>query len=126
MKKLIRTIGLIMIAFIVASISIYRLRAPRPLPPPAQQRITTVEPEIKIVSGQISDVDEDNRTLVLDYDDNKIIIGFDDRTAVIDSGEITGPASITTGAEATVKYTELGGKKRARSIKLIRQNNPTR
>ena len=121
MKKLIRTIGLIMIAFLAASICIYRLRGPRLLP--ARQRVAPVEPEIKIVSGQISGVDEDNQTLVIDYDDDKMIIGFDDRTAVIDSGEITGPSSITAGAEATVKYTELGGKKRARSIKLIRRNN---
>ncbi|HEU4387471.1 MAG TPA: hypothetical protein VFV34_06715 [Blastocatellia bacterium] len=117
MKKLVRTIVVILIVFVALSVGIYRSQLRRILRPPAQRRNPI---ELRIVSGTISGVDEENKTLVLDEEGESLVIAFDDGTAVteIESGEAISADSISAGDEATVKYTERGGTRRAGAISV--------
>jgi hypothetical protein len=117
MKKLVRTIVVILIAFLALSVGIYRQQLGKMLRPPVQRSGPL---EMKIVSGTVSGVDEENRTLVLDEDGESLVIAFDDRTYVteIESGEAIKADAISAGDEATVKYTERGGVRRAGAISV--------
>ena len=125
MKKLVRTIVVILIAFLGLSLVIYRSQLRKMLRPPPQRRSPI---ELRIVSGTISGVDEENKTLVLDEEGESLVIAFDDGTAVteIESGEAISTGSITAGDEATVKYTERGGTRRAGAISVSTKSRRNR
>ena len=116
MGKLVRTIVIILITFMLASLVLYRLRLghsgrPRELARPAATAIIETE-------GQVREVSEGDGRLVLTDGDQNIVVIFDERTSITESGGIVAASAITPGAMATVRYTPQNGKNRARSISL--------
>src|SRR5262245_27832949 len=125
MKKLASAIVVILVTFLVLSLGLYRRQTGKIFRP--QPGLGRGAMEIKIVSGTVSGVDEEHHTLVLDEDGESLVIAFDDRTAVteIDSGEAISADSIVAGDQATVKYTEGAGSRRAGAISIssrVRRN----
>ena len=116
MSKLIRIIVIILIAFALASLLIFRLRMSDAPAGPAQSAINT---DVQTVEGQIGAVDTDTRTLTLVDGDTQVTFDFDERTAIVESGHAVPPAKITQGAPASVRYTQRGGKNWARKIELL-------
>jgi len=116
MSKLIRIIVIILCAFALASMLIFRLRindAPSGLPQPA------INSEVQTVEGQIGTVNTDTQTLTLVDGDKQVTFDFDERTAIVESGRAVPPAKIPQGVAASVRYTQRGGKNWARKIELL-------
>ena len=125
MSKLVRILSVILIAFALSSLLVYRLRLGSTLRPPRQTQSTPgLVEETKIVEGQIQTVDADSKTLTLINDGEEMMLAFDERTAILESGRPVQPASITSGTPATVKYTQRGGKRWARKIELVPAEPP--
>ena len=125
MSKLLRILSVILIAFALSSLLVYRLRLNSTLRPPRQGRsASNLLEETKTVEGEIQAVDPDARTLTLINEDEEVMMAFDERTAILESGKPVQPASITSGRPATVKYTQKGSKKWARRIELAPAEPP--
>ena len=120
MSKLVRTLAVILIAFALASLLLYRFRLgalPRSAVNNGSQH--GIVEETKTVEGQIQTVDPGTNTLTLvNDDDGEVKLSFDERTAVLDSGHPIQPTTITSGTNAKVKYTQRGSKRWARKIEL--------
>jgi hypothetical protein len=125
MNKLARTIIVILIAFALASLSIYwsRIGSEAPAPQPSDPDRAIIS-EVKTAEGQIGAVDPGSKTLILIDGDEEVIFAFDERTAIVESGRVVQPNSIQRGASATVRYTQRGGKNWARKIELARAAPP--
>jgi len=118
-NKLVRILGVILIAFALSSLLVYKLRFGSTLPQSRQTRSTpTLVEETKTVEGQIQKIDPGTLTLTLVNDYEEVMLAFDERTSILESGQPIKPASITSGKAATVKYTQRGAKKWARRIEL--------
>src|SRR5438270_2720584 len=118
MSKLIRIIVIILCAFALASLFIFRLRiadARLPASPPQ----SAINSDVKTVEGQIGAVDTDTKTVTLVEGDKQVTFDFDERTAIVESGRAVPPAAIPQGAAASVRYTQRGGKNWARKIELL-------
>ena len=116
MTKLFRIIVIILLAFALASLLIFRLRigdARLPAPP------ATINSPVQTVEGQIGAVDTDTKTLTLVDGNTEVTFDFDERTAIVESGHAVPPAKIPQGASASVRYTQRGGKNWARKIELL-------
>lgn len=125
MSKLVRILGVILMAFALSSLVVYRLRLGNTLRAPRQGSTTPIlSEETKTVEGQIQTVDPNAQTFILVNRGEEVMLAFDERTAILDSGHPVQPASITSGTPATVKYTQRGGKKWARKIELIHAEPP--
>ncbi len=116
MSKLIRIIVIILLAFALASLLIFRLRMTDPPAGPAQSAINS---DVQTAEGQIGTVDTDTRTLTLVDGDKQVTFDFDERTAIVESGHSVLPTKIPQGAAASVRYTQRGGKNWARKIELL-------
>ncbi|HWO00516.1 MAG TPA: hypothetical protein VNS63_14750 [Blastocatellia bacterium] len=120
MNKTARIVLLILAAFALSSLAVYRLqlsvarRAPQ-----RNQPGRTIRAAMKTVEGQIDTVDPDAGTLTLNDGTEKVTLAFDERTEIVESGKIVEPGLITSGASATVKYTQRRGRNLARKIELI-------
>jgi hypothetical protein len=124
-SKLVRILSIILIAFSLASLLLYRLRLGSTLPPSRAPHSTTrLAEETKIIEGQIQTVDEGAQTFTLVNDNEEVKLAFDERTSILESGKPVKPASITSGKPATVKYTQRGGRKWARKVELIPAEPP--
>jgi hypothetical protein len=124
-SKLVRILGIILIAFSLCSLLVYRLRLGSTLRPPrGTQSNTRLAEETRIVEGQIQTVDPGAQTLTLVNDGGEVMLAFDERTSILESGRPVKPASITSGTPATVKYTQRGGRKWARRIELVTAEPP--
>jgi len=116
MSKLIRIIVIILFAFALASLLIFRLRiGDAPTGPPQ----STINSDVQTVEGQIGTVNTDTQTLTLMDGDKQVTFAFDERTAIVESGHAVPPASIPQGAAASVRYSQRGGKNWARKIELL-------
>lgn len=125
MNKLARIIIVILIAFALASLSLYWSRLGGDAPAPQQSDpARTITSEVKIAEGQIDVVDPGSKTLVLIDGTEEVIFAFDERTAIVESGRVVQPNSIQRGTPATVRYTQRGGKNWARKIELARAAPP--
>jgi hypothetical protein len=125
MTNLARILSVILIAFALSSLLLYRLRLKSALHPSRQSHATrSLVEETKIVEGEIQTVDSDARTFTLKNDAEEMMLAFDERTAILESGRPVQPGSITSGTPATVKYTQRGGKKWARKIELASAEPP--
>ena len=96
MGKLVRTIVIIIITFMLSSLVLYRVRLghsarPRDYARPSQSAIIETE-------GQVSEVDEDDGRLVLTDGDQNIVVVFDERTSITEAGGRT----ISSAASASV------------------------
>ena len=116
MSKLIRIIIILLIAFALASLLIYRLRITDAPAGPTQPAINS---DVETAEGQIGTVDTDTRTLTLVDGDRQVTFDFDERTAIVESGHSVSPAKIPQGAAASVRYSQRGGKNWARKIELL-------
>lgn len=123
MSKLVRILGVILIAFSLSSFLLYRLRLGSSLRPSRQNQSRLTE-ETKVVEGQIQTVDAGAHTFVLLNDGEEVMLAFDERTSILESGKPVQPASMTSGTPATVKYTQRGGRKWARKIELVPAEPP--
>jgi hypothetical protein len=124
-SKLLRILVIILIAFSLASLLLYRLRLGSTLPASRDSRsITRLAEETKTVEGQIQTVDPGAQTFTLVNDNEEVKLAFDERTAILESGKPVKPASLTSGKPATVKYTQRGGRKWARKVELIPAEPP--
>lgn len=120
MNKTARIIFLILAAFVLSSLAIYRLRATGAKPASApRESERTIRAATKTVEGQIDDVDADAGTLTLNDGTERVTLAFDERTEIVESGRVVAPGSITSGASATVRYTQRRGRNLARKIELI-------
>src|SRR5205085_7978502 len=116
MSKLIRTIIVILCAFALASLLIFRLRI---TDAPAGPQSPAINTDVQTVEGQIGTVDTDTGTVTLVDGDRQVTFDFDERTAIVESGHAVPPASIPQGAAASVRYSQRGGKNWARKIELL-------
>src|SRR5437667_209629 len=124
-SKLVRILGVILIAFSLSSLLVYRLRLGSTLRPSRQSQSTPMlAEETKVVEGHIQTVDPGARTFTLLKDGEEVMLAFDERTSILESGRPVQPASITSGTPATVKYTQRGGRKWARKIELVPAEPP--
>jgi hypothetical protein len=118
MRKLTVIISTVLIAFLAASVLVYRWR----LHPRAHQRSVprqSLVTELTTAEGQIETVDVNSGTLKLTDGEQEIVFTFDDRTAILQEGHAIAPDSIETGADARVRYAKRGGKNWARRIELV-------
>ena len=104
MSKLIRIIVIILCAFALASLFIFRLRiadAPLPASPPQ----SALNSDVKTVEGQIGAVDTDTKTVTLVEGDKQVTFDFDERTAIVESGRAVPPLLVLAGSvgELTLK-----------------------
>jgi hypothetical protein len=124
-NKLTRILSLILIAFALSSLLVYKLRLGGTL---RGTRQGTASPnlveETKTVEGQIQAVDPGTRTLTVVNDAEEVMLAFDERTAILESGHPIQPTAITSGTPATIKYTQKGTKKWARRIELAPAEPP--
>jgi hypothetical protein len=119
MSKLLRILTVIILAFAVSSLALYRLRLGSTLRPSRQNPATPgLVEETKTIDGEIQTVDPGSRTLTLINDGQQLLLAFDERTAILESGRPVQPTTIASGTPATVKYTQRGTKKWARRIEL--------
>ena len=119
MNKLSRIISTILIVFALSSLVIYRLRLGDRYVRPAPNASRAIKSEIKMIEGQICDVDTGSNTLILIEGSREMAFDFDERTAIVESGRAVEPASIPRGASVKVKYTQKAGKNWARKIELL-------
>lgn len=119
-SSLVRALTVILIAFALSSLLVYRLRLARTLRPSTQSRpATRLVEETRIIEGEIQFVDSNSRTLTLVNDGQEVTLGFDERTSITESGRPVDPTSIVTGTSASVKCAQREGKTWARRIELI-------
>lgn len=119
MSKLVRILSVILIAFALSSLVVYRLRLSSTLRPSAQDRKTTrLVEETRIIEGEIQTFDPSSRTFTLMKEGEEVTLAFDERTSIVESGRPVQPSSIASGTPATVKYAQRGSKKWARRIEL--------
>jgi Cu/Ag efflux protein CusF len=116
MSKLIRIILIILLAFALASLLIFRLRIGDA---PAGPTPAAINSDVQTAEGQIGIVDTDTKTVTLVDGDKQVTFDFDERTAIVESGHAVLPAKIPQGAAASVRYTQRGGKNWARKIELL-------
>jgi len=119
MSKLLRILVVILVAFTLSSLLVYRLRlggSPRNFR--LSQSSRGIIEETGTVEGQIQSIDSVSKTLTLVNNGEEVMLAFDERTAIMASGHPVQPATITSGTPAKVKYTQRGGKKWARRIEL--------
>ncbi len=119
MNKLNRIISTILIVFALLSLVIYRLRSGDRYARPTPNTSRAIKSEIKMIEGQICDVDTGSNTLILIEGSREVAFDFDGRTAIVESGRAVQPASIPRGASVKVKYTQRAGKNWARKIELL-------
>ncbi len=120
MSKLVRILSVILIAFALSSLLVYRLRLSGSLLPSIQdQPPTHLVEKTEVIEGEIQAIDAGSRTVTLMNEGGEVMLAFDERTSISESGRPVQPASITLGTPATVKYAQRGGKKWARRIELI-------
>lgn len=119
MKKLIKVISVIMAVFLLASLGLYRMQFQRrKLPPQGRAEPSTIL-ATKLAEGQISEIDNDAKTLLLMSDRQLMQFSFDDKTAISVAGHFVQPMSIPSGTRVTVKYWSTGDKNWAREILLM-------
>jgi hypothetical protein len=125
MTQLAKTVTVILIAFALASLSLFWFRIGSDLPAPHQNDSEhAITSEVKIAEGQIGAVDPGSKTLILIDGSEEVVFEFDERTAIVESGRVVESDSIRRGAAATVRYTQRGGKNWARKIELARAEPP--
>ena len=125
MSNLTRTIVVILIAFALSCLWLYWSgTGGDALAPPKDDPARAITSEVKIAEGQIGSVDQGSKTLILIDGSQEVLFAFDERTAIVESGRIVQPDSIPSGASATVRYTQRGGKNWARRIELARAAPP--
>ena len=125
MSKLVRILGVILIAFSLSSLLVYRLRLGSTLHPSrGPQSKNRLAEETKVVEGQIQTVDPGAQTFTIVNDDEEVNLAFDERTSIVESGRPVKPTSMTSGTPATVKYTQRGGRKWARKVELVPAEPP--
>ena len=126
MSKLVRIFSVILFAFLLSSLFVYRLRLGGTLRQSWQSQATpSLVEETKVVEGQIQTFDPRTQTFTLVNDGEEVMLAFDERTAILESGKPVKPASISSGTPATVKYTQRGGRKWARKIELTPAEPPS-
>ena len=120
MNKTARIVLLILVAFALSSLAVYRLRVGGGKPAARiQDSARTIRAATKTVEGQIDSVDADAGVITLNDGTETVTLALDERTQIVESGMIVEAASITSGASATVKYTQRRGRNLARKIELI-------
>jgi len=125
MSKLARTIIVILIAFGLASLSLYWTSIDGESPAPQQYDTARgITSEVKVAEGQVGAFDQGSKTLILIDGSQEVIFAFDERTAIIESGRMIQPDSIPHGTPAIVRYTQRGGKNWARKIEVARAAPP--
>ena len=121
MSKLLRILVVILIAFTLSSLLVYRLRWGGPQRNTRQSQSSRgIIEETRTVEGQIQSIDSASKTLTILNNGEEVMLAFDERTAITASGHPVQPATITSGTPAKVKYTQRGSKKWARRIELSR------
>lgn len=124
MKRLIEIIILIIIAFILSSLWLYRHRlGEATLQQPSFQERQDLSIDLATAEGEISRFDTGNRTMILTDGDNNLTISLDDKTAVSESGHPIRFTSISCGTKAKVSYRKKSGRYWAVQIELLPSNS---
>jgi hypothetical protein len=124
-SKLVRILIIILIAFLLSSLVLYRVRLNTLRPPRPAATASHLVEETAEIEGEIQTIDPGSNTLTLVNGGNEVMLTFDERTSILaPSGKPIKPASIATGTAATVKYAQRGGKKWARKIELAPAEPP--
>ena len=125
MSYLVRVLSVILLAFALSSLLVFRLRLARTLRPSIEnQPANRLIEETRTIEGEIQSVDPDSKTLTLMSEGEEVTLGFDERTSITESDRPVQPSSIVSGASASVKYAQRGGKKLARRIELVHAEPP--
>lgn len=119
MSYLFRVLTSILIAFVLSSLLVYRLRLSKTTHETMDNRPAgSLIEETRTIEGEVQSVDPDSRTLTLMNEGQEVTVGFDERTSITKSGRPVPPTSISSGTRASVKYAQRAGKKFARRIEL--------
>ena len=104
MNKLLRILSVILIAFALSSLLVYRLRLSSTLRPSKHiQPAHGLVEETNVIEGEIQTIDPGSKTFTLVNDGEEVMLAFDERTSILESGRPVQPASITSGTAAMVK-----------------------
>jgi hypothetical protein len=123
-KRLIEIISLIIIAFILSSLWLYRHRLGQAtLPSPSAQDSRDANIDLGMAEGEISTFDTDNRTLILTDGNNSLTVSLDDKTTIFESGHPIRFTAISSGAKAKVRYRKKSGRYWAVQIELLPGNS---
>ncbi len=119
MNRLLRIIIIIIIAFILASLVVFRLRLGRTMVAPRQETIDqNQKSEMLTAEGEIETVDPVAGRLILIDGGQTVILEFDDRTAIIQQGQVIVPAQLASGIKAKVRYRAGHDRNWARYIEI--------
>ncbi|MBI3652249.1 MAG: hypothetical protein HY231_14605 [Acidobacteria bacterium] len=118
MKELIKIIGLIMIVFVLVSLSLYKVQIGRTLAARRGHFEQIAPPEIKTTEGQISLMDMASKMLILTQGNQLVPFSFDERTAVSVSDHFVQAANLSSGVTVKVKYVRQGNRNWAQEILL--------
>jgi hypothetical protein len=119
MKKLIKIISVIMTLFILASLCLYRIQFHRTNTQNPGHTEPVIPFETKLVQGQISEIDNDTKTILLTNDHQLISFSFDDKTMISAAGHFVQPITIPSGTRVTVKYWTKDNRNWAKEILLM-------
>jgi hypothetical protein len=120
MSRLVKIIIIIIAAFILLSLCLYKLQLGRNHGAPHEGKGATFEATtVEEAEGEVGAVDEESRTLTLINNSRSMAFSFDDKTSVMQAGRLLRPASIKPGARATVKYQKRGRRLLAREIVIV-------
>jgi len=96
-NKLARILTVILIAFALSSLLVYRLRLGSTLRATRQGNgAPNLVEETRTVEGQIQAVDPGTKTLTVVNDAEEVMLDFDERTAILESGHPIQPTAITS------------------------------
>ena len=124
MKRLIEIICLIIIAFILSSLWLYRHRLGQAtLQQSSAQDRQALSVDLATAEGEISTFDTGNRTMILTDGNNSLTISLDDKTAISESGHPVRFTAIPSGAKAKVSYRKKSGRYWAVQIELLPGNS---
>ena len=124
MKRLIEIICLIIIAFILSSLWLYRHRLGQAtLQQPSDQDRQYSAIDLVTAEGEISTLDTGNKTMILTDGNNSLTISLDDKTAISESGHPIRFTAISSGAKAKVRYRKKSGRYWAVQIELLPGNS---
>ena len=124
MKRLIEIIILIIIAFILSSLWLYRHRLGQTsLQQPTVQDRQDTSIDLATAEGEISLLDSGSRTMILTDGNTSLTISLDDKTAISESGHPIRFTAISSGAKAKVSYRKKSGRYWAVQIELLPENS---
>jgi hypothetical protein len=117
MRRLVKIISIILMVFVILSVCVYRMRLNSSLLSP--QHVSSApgtKGDLKIAQGAIIAVDASNNVLLLSDGSHRFAFTLSDKTIFRSNDHMVQPTAISSGAKATVRYTQRGNSNLAQEI----------